>query len=376
VNRSIVFVIPSLAAGGAERQLIVLAGGLQRSGWRVRVITFYGGGSLAADLLAAGVPLENLEKRGRRGYPVFVFRLLRALRRERPGIVHAYLLTPNILTAILKPFLRGARVVWGVRASNVDFTRYGRGLSLVFGVSCWLARFADLIISNSTAGVTFHASNGYPETRMVVIPNGIDGARFAPDGRARVDVRAEWQIGADEILVGLVGRLDPMKDHPTFLDAARIVATARRDVRFVCVGNGPPTYRETLERRTAALGLTDLVIWAGGRGDLPRVYNAFDLAVSSSSFGEGFPNVVGEAMATAIPCVVTDVGDSAFVVGDTGWVCPPDDATALAEAILSAISSSESLRTRGELARRRVVDEFGQAVLEQRTAEQLTRLLA
>jgi glycosyltransferase involved in cell wall biosynthesis len=374
-GRSVLFLIPSLDAGGAERQMIGLAAGLARAGWRVRVLTFYGGGTLADDLTGRGVVVESLRKGGRSDLPAFAVRLVRAIRRDRPDVVHAYLLAPNIATVAVRPFIRGVPVVWGVRTSNMNLGRYGRWSSLVFTISCRLARFADLIVCNSKAGLDYHAVMGYPRDRMVLIANGIDHERFAPDPTARRRIRAEWAIPDEAALVGLVGRLDPVKDHATFLRAAALVAADRRDVRFVCVGPGPMAVRDALERLTAELGLAGRVTWAGGRSDLGAVYNAFDLAVSSSAWGEGFPNAVAEAMATAVPCVVTDVGDSAAVVGATGWVCSAGQPAELAAAIATALSSPADLLQRGARARRRIATEFSEDRRDRTTAEVLCGLI-
>jgi glycosyltransferase involved in cell wall biosynthesis len=374
--RSILFLIPSLAAGGAERQLIGLAAGLDRAGWRVRVLTFYGGGAFSGELLERGVAVESLDRRGLLDLPGFAWRLIRSVRRDRPDILHPYLLAPNIASILLKPFVPRAQVVWGVRASNMNLGHYGRRSSLIFALSCRLARFADLIICNSTSGLEHHAERGYPRRRMVVIPNGIDLEAFAPDPAARRAIRAGWGVADSDRLVGLVGRLDPMKDHPTFLRAAAMVAAERPDVRFVCVGHGPAAAGEALERLTAELGVTDRITWAGGRSDLAAVHNAFDLTVSSSAWGEGFPNVVAEAMASGIACVVTDVGDSAAVVGDTGWVVPAGRPGDMATAIMSALADPEDLARRGVLARERVVREFSEARRDRMTMEDLSRLVA
>jgi glycosyltransferase involved in cell wall biosynthesis len=176
---------------------------------------------------------------------------------------------------------------------------------------------------------------------MVVIPNGIDTKRFCPDPEARQRIRAEWGVTESEKLIGLVGRLDPMKDHPTFLRAAALLMQEREDVHFVCVGDGPADYRRELHALGEELGLGQRLIWASARGDMPAVYNALDIA-TSSSYGEGFPNVVGEAMACGVPCVVTHVGDSARIVGETGVVVPPKDPEALAVGWKSSLARDGS----------------------------------
>ena len=205
-----------------------------------------------------------LGKHGRWDNLGFWFRLLRGLRSERPRILHSYLGSENIVGASMKPFLEHTRLVWGVRSSNMDFRRYSRLSRVLFHVECWLSRFADLIICNSAAGRESRAANGFPADRMVVIHNGIDAERFTPDARARDEVRREWGVGADDVLVGLVARLDPKKDHATFLRAAASVLRARSDVRFVCVGGGPEPYRAALAGLASDLGLDERLTWAGG----------------------------------------------------------------------------------------------------------------
>jgi glycosyltransferase involved in cell wall biosynthesis len=374
-QRRVVFLIRSLDIGGAQRQLIELANGLHRANWRVKVLVFYGGGELEADLIKRGVRVQSLAKTGRWDVFGFSYRLLRSLRRERPDVLHGYMSTANLLSTAMQPFVPKIRVVWGVRASNMDLSEYDWLSRLSFRVACWLSRFADLVICNSTAGKEFHAANGYPSNRMVVIPNGIDSDRFKPDPIARTQMRRRWAIGDDHTLVGVIGRLDPMKDHDTFLRAAAVVIGDRPDVRFVCVGDGPEPYRGRLKRLASDLGLDDRLTWAGPHINMPDVYNALDLVVLSSRWGEGFPNVVAEAMATGVPCVVTDVGDAPGVVKDTGWVCPPHDPAALARALTVATASRQDLAAYGQRARRRVRTEFSTERLTSTTSQQLADLM-
>jgi glycosyltransferase involved in cell wall biosynthesis len=328
------------------------------------VLVFYGGYGLEQELRESGIAVEPLGKSGRWDVAGFVCRLYRALRRERPDVVHGYLGTPNKLIGVLKPFLRGARVVWGVRAANMDLTRYDRVARWSYRAEARLSPLADLIICNSRAGFEHAVSKGFPAEKMIVIPNGIDTLRFRPDAEARARVRGEWRVGEGEKLIGLVARLDPMKDHPTFLRAAAEYSRERPDVRFVCVGDGPPDYSHELRELAASSGLDGRLIWAGKRADTPAVYNALDVAVSSS-YGEGFSNVIGEAMACGTPCVVTDVGDSAWIVGEAGVVVAPQNPRALAQA-WRALPWGD-LAQLGGRARRRVEENFSHALLVERT---------
>jgi glycosyltransferase involved in cell wall biosynthesis len=369
----IVLLTRRLDVGGAQRQLVELATGLDRAGWKVKVLTFYEGGALAEELERAGVDMESIGKRGRWDIVPFVWRLLARVRREAPDIVHGYLATSNVVLSLLRPLLRPARVVWGVRASNMDLTRYDRLAALESRVAVRLSHFSDLIICNSEAGRAYHAEQGYPKERMVVVQNGIDVNRFAPDADARRTVRAEWNVTPEEVLFGMVGRLDPMKDHRNFLSAAAEVARSHPAARFVCVGDGPAAYRRELTDEARRLGLEHRLVWAGARDDMSRVYNGLDIAVSASSFGEGFPNTIVEAMATGVPCVVTDVGDSARIVDRLGWVCPPSDCAALARALVAAL---DALPCDPARIREHVAKAYSSAMLVERTVAQLAPLVA
>lgn len=325
------FVIRSLEVGGAERQLVLLAKELHKKGHDVSVVTFYSRGAFNEELSDAGVVVYSLDKKGRWDVLPFLFRAGQVFNRLQPEILHGYLSGANLLILPYKAFVPDAKRVWGVRASDMDFSRYDWIHKFFFALECRLARFADLIITNSRAGKAFSVQNGFPADKMTVIPNGINTERYFPDRAAGEKVRQEWGIAPDHLLIGLVGRLDPMKDHPTFLKAAALFAKGYGNARFVCVGDGPEEYRSRMEALSEELGLKDRLIWAGVRSDINAVYNALDLSTLSSAFGEGYPNVVGEAMSCGKRCVVTDVGDAAWIVGDTGVVVPIGDPERLVE---------------------------------------------
>lgn len=368
VPETILFLARSLDGGGAERQLVMLAKALARNGHTVSVAVFYGGGVYANQLADADVRIIDLSKRSRWDVFGFLLRLVRSLRKERPDILHGYMGTPNILSAILKPLLPGTRIVWGVRASNVDLTRYDGLTRLVYAIERRLAKFADCIIANSDAGKRYAVANGFPEDKITVIYNGIDTDYFCFDSEARLKVRSAFGVGQDEILIGLVGRLDPMKDHPVFIEAASKIARERINVRFVCVGDGPADYTRELKEHANAVGLTGQLIWTGARDDMPAVYSALDIASSSSCFGEGFSNTIAEAMACGVPSVVTRVGDSSMIVAGTGIVVPPKSPDALAKGLLGMIDLGNDERRRlGREARQSIVKRFGVIQLAQRT---------
>ena len=367
------FLIRSLGQGGAERQLLNLALGLRRLGHDVAVVTFYKGEWLEKELCDEGIHVWTLGKRGRWDIVPSALRLAYLVQKARPDILHSYLTTANLLALLPKVFCPSLKLVWGIRASNVDFDCYDWFTKLSFQCECLLSRFADLIIVNSYASREYHLAHGFPGKKMVVIHNGIDTDRFKPDEKAGKRVRCEWGIEEREILIGLVGRLDPMKDHPTFLKAAALVVQQREDVNFVCVGDGPEGYREELRRLANKLGLTRRLNWAGFRHDMPAVYNALDVCVSASCWGEGFPNVVVEAMACGVSCVVSGVGDSALIVAEFGIVVKANEATLLAQGINAALTGA--LRNGSNQLRERVINNFSIAHCVNQSQQTLVTLL-
>lgn len=371
MKKKVVFLIRDLNYGGAQRQLVTLVKALhQEDCFDVTVLHFYSGGPLLKDLIDRGIPTISLEKQERWDVLGFFGRLFGHLKRIQPDVLHGYLGESNIVTTFVKPFFPSTRIIWGIRGSNTPSGRYGWLGSLLSQLEKLLSSFTDLIVVNSHAGKTDYLNEGYPADKMVVICNGIDTERFQLDSAAGAKVRSEWGISENTILIGLVGRLNPMKDHPTFLKAAAILSKEREDVRFVCVGVGEETYAKELYQLTDNLGISEKIIWAGGRSDMPAVFNSFSIACSSSSDGEGFPNVVGEAMACGVPCVVTDVGDSAWIVGDTGIVVTPTNPEALKTAINGLIEKANLDDYHPQEIRQRIVEQFSvrQLVLKTKAA--------
>lgn len=317
--------------GGAERQLISLLKGLDKTRFRILAVSLYDGGELSGELENIdGLKWVSLGKRGRWHLVGVLSRARRFAADFKPHVIYGYM-GPTHFIALVLARLTGAKTVWAVRASNVKWEKYGLLSRYSFWLECRLSRFADLNIANSFAGKEHVVSQGFPVAKTVVIPNGIDADVFRPDAEAKARLRAEWGVAKHEHLIGLVARLDPMKDHPTFLRAASLLAKERNDVRFVCVGDGPKRYKSELVALARSLDLDRRLNWAGPRSDMLAVYNALDIATSASHYGEGSSNAIGEAMACGTPCVVTNVGDSAKIVGATGEVVKPRDAAELAD---------------------------------------------
>ncbi len=369
----IVLLTHSLFFGGAERQMVLLAKGLHQRGHTVVVVPFYSGGPLEQELVDEGIPIRSLNKKGRWDLGAIVRRLPQVIQQELPHVVHSYHGTPNLMSLVLKLFRLPPKVVWGIRCSNMDWRRYDWVVAPLARMTAWLSRFADAHIANSRSGFSYHVAMGYPVEKMVCIPNGVDTDRFRPDQASRDRVRGEWGIGAGERLIGLVARLDPMKGHGVFLEAAARLADSNPHVAFVCVGDGPVSYRSELHRHAKRLGLGHRLRWVGARGDMPAVQNALDLAVSSSLYGEGVSNALSEAMACGVPCVASDVGDSAWVIGPAGTIVPPNDSEALANALsrMVTVPTSDPISIR-----RRIVEQLSLDALVTATERTLQAVLS
>jgi glycosyltransferase involved in cell wall biosynthesis len=355
----------SLASGGSERQLVALAGGLRARGRDVAVMTLYDGGALAPDLERSAVTRLSLGKRGRWDIVGPAARFASTLRRLRPAVVYGFLPTGQML-ATVGGALAGSRVVWGVRSTALDWSRYDRMTRMSYRAARFLSGTADAIIVNSAAGAAGYVVSPSVGARMHVIPNGIDLTLFRRDPAGRRQLREEWQAGDETPVIGIVARLDPMKDHPTFLRAAARVLAQFPAAKFVVAGEGPPSYRAQLVATAVSLGLDGHILWLGDRNDLAAVYSALDVHCSSSGFGEGFSNAIAEAMACEVPCAATDCGDSAQIIGETGHVVPPGDDAALASALRALVAADR--KRLGNMARNRIGSRFSVDTMVEQTA--------
>jgi glycosyltransferase involved in cell wall biosynthesis len=301
-------------------------------------------------------------------------RLRRLFLSERPDLIYAFLPMQTTLAALLLPTSLETKLVFGLRAGGMQLRHYDALNALTYRSEAWLSRRADLIIANAHAVRVDATARGLPADRIVVVPNGIDTDLMRPDKEAGRALRRTWGVSDEAFVIGCVARLDPMKDHANFLTAAAQLAREDPGVHFVCVGHGPAAYRSELMRQGASLGLEDRVLWADEVGDMKAVYNAFDIATLTSAFGEGFPNVVGEAMACGIPVAATDVGDVRAIVGGSGEVVPPgspDLLYAAWQSLRQRLAHDPGLR---ENVRAAIVADYSLAAMVRRSEDILTQL--
>lgn len=353
----LVLLIRSLGRGGAERQLLSLAAGLARH-HQVTILTYYASDNALASEIDPAVELRVIGKRGRGDVLGFALRAVRAFRALRPDAVYAFLSTASLVSLLARLSCPEVKLVWGLRTANMDFTRFDRLSRWTRAVERRLCRFADLLIANAEAGRAQALQEGFRPRRIEVVHNGIDTIQFRPDDDLRGRVRGELGVTQATPLIGIVARLDPMKGLETFLDAAAISARTGQRWRYVVIASGDPAYRARLSRQGSDLGLDGVLSWLDGSAGVAHLYPALDV-VTSASRGEGFSNVIAEAMSCAVPCVVTDVGESAHIVGATGVVVPPQDPSALARAWANLLAKDTAERTAlGAAARARIERHF------------------
>jgi glycosyltransferase involved in cell wall biosynthesis len=373
----VLFFIRDLAVGGSQRQLAVLAAGLARRGHDVAVVVLYADGALEALLRGSSVRVLSIGKSSRWHAFAPLARLRRFFLSERPDLVYAFLPTQTTLAALLLPPPRlKTKLVFGLRAGGVQLDQYDALNALTYRSEAWLSRRADLAIANARAVRADAIRRGLRADRIAVIMNGIDADAMRTDADAGRAMRRAWGLSDNHFVIGCVARLDPMKDHANLLQAAARFARENSDARFVCVGGGPAAYRLQLTTLADSLGLADRVVWIREIGDIKAAYNAFDIATLSSAFGEGFPNMVGEAMACGVPVAATDVGDVRMITGEVGEVVPPKNPDLLCAAwrrLHQRLAQDPGLRND---ARDRIVANYSLDTMVRRTEDALSQLMA
>ncbi len=353
----LVLLIRSLGRGGAERQLLSLAAGLAER-HEVTIVTFYAVDNALAAERHPAVGWQVIGKRSRWDVLGFAFNAIRAFRSLKPDLVYAFLSTASLVSLLARVARPQVKLVWGLRTSYMDFSRFDRLSRWARMLECRLCRTADLLIANAEAGRVQALREGFRPRRLEVVPNGIDTQQFRPDDAARARVRGEFGLADTTPTIGIVARFDPMKGLDTFIDAVALCIDAGQPWYFVIVGTGDDYYRARLVEVARERALGERLLWYDGSAGAAHMYPAFDV-MTSASRGEGFSNVIAEAMACAVPCVVTDVGVSAELVGETGRAVPPDDAAAMARAWADLLEMPVAERVAlGARARERVVQNY------------------
>jgi glycosyltransferase involved in cell wall biosynthesis len=366
----VVHVISGLGLAGAETVLYRLLAESRGGAVDPVVVSLTHGGPNADRIRALGVPVTALELRSRltAGDPRPPFELLGLLRRHDPAVVQTWLYHSDVIGGIAARLATRAAVVWNLRHGLApgDGVRLGR----VVRAGVRLSRHVpDRILACAESVRADHAAIGYPAERMQVIPNGIDVDAHRPDDGARARIRGELGIPPDAPLIGRIGRFRDEKDYRLLVEAARRIHARRPDARFLFCGWDVDGENAVLGDWIRDAQLEGVVRLLGRREDVPDLLAALDVLCSSSAT-EGFPNTIAEAMACGVPCVATDVGDSAGIIGETGRIVPAADADALAGGALELLSLPlAEQRALGRAARRRIETRYSLPAMAARYAE-------
>ena len=353
----VVHLITSLDVGGAERMLAKLLETMPRDEFDSHVVTLCDEGALAPCVRRLGLGVTALGLRRGEFNPIALRRLGSILAEREPDLIQAWMYHSNVAASLARPWLSDQTgIVWNIRQSLYCINKERYLTQAVIRSGSLMAPHADALVNNSHVSRQQHETYGYANRRSVVIPNGFDLERFQPDSRARAEFRSELGLGEAAIVVGIVARVHPDKDHALFFRAAEKALARDARLHFVCVGRDTDSYEECTRASQGALrGRLHLL---GLRDDIGRVMAGFDMLVSSSAT-EGCPNCIGEGMASGLAVIGTDVGDTAAVIGPAGRVVARGDDDQLADAIraLAAVSPTER-RLLGDSARERIRRHF------------------
>ena len=355
----ILHVIVGLNTGGAEMMLQRLIIAHKKSmHFDHTVISLTSLGTIGPRLQADGITVHALQMNSFLGLPAILFRLTGLIRLIRPDIVQTWMYHADLLGGIAARLAGNRNIIWGIRTTDVQ-AGGTRATTLVRKVCAWLSsKVPHTIVCAADASRRAHIAVGYDATRMTVVPNGFDLTRLVATPEQRSCLRQMCGFDDTHVVVGTLGRFNPAKDHANFVRAAGLVAQRHPDVRFLMVGRELTSDNAVLLDWIRQTGCADRFVLLGERADVAVCLSAMDV-FGLSSRTEGFPNVVGEAMAMGVPCVVTDVGDAAMLVADTGVVVPKEDSSALALGLGQLLAlEADVLHVQGQKARQRIVSEF------------------
>jgi glycosyltransferase involved in cell wall biosynthesis len=350
-------VITTLDVGGAECMLLKLVSHAN-PGFQHKVIYLKGGGSLVSQFgqyIQAPVCL-NLNRMITIPYAAKI--LKNEINAYQPDILQTWLYHADLCGLMAGKLARIPIILWNVRCSYIDFSEYALSSKLVFKLVAHFSSKPTGIIFNSVNGLRIHRQAGYRPKYSQVIPNGFDTRKFRPDPWIRKSGRCQLGIRADAPVIGMVARYDPIKRHTVFIKAARLLSDKISNAQFVLVGKGIHRSNRNLFEQIMAAGLEDRFHLLGNRSDLQRIYPILDIH-ALTSYSEGFPNVIGEAMACGVPCVATDVGDTKNIIGATGVLVPVGRPELLSKAWMDVLALSDFERMElGKAARNKVTDDY------------------
>src|SRR6476661_4726081 len=357
----IIYTIVGLTTGGAEVMLYRILTRINRERFSPCVVCLMDRGTLGDRIEALGIPVYTIGmKPGAVPTPNVIGKLVNIIREIKPDLIQGWMYHGNIAAQFAKVFCGlETPVFWSIHYSVYSLSAEKKMTQALIKLGAPISKFAKQVLYVSKISKTQHEALGYEAGNGYVIPNGIDTSLFTLSLEARFSVRQELGLPFTSFLIGSICRYHPMKDHANFIKAAALLLKNYPDTHFMMAGSEVDLANKTLNQLIEELGIGDRIHLLGERSDMPRLMAALDIMTSASAYGEAFPLVLGEAMSSGVPCTVTDVGDSGWIVGNTGWVVPPKNPEALAEAWQDAIELGADGREKlGKAARSRIIECF------------------
>lgn len=355
----VVYIITGLRRHGAETMLAKLLETMDSSQFQQTVIVLQDKGELGPRIEWAGVPVIALGMKSVLDFPRVVLRIRSILEEKKPDVVQTWLYHADLIGTLAAKAAGSPTLMWNLRCSNMNFSDYNPMMRLLCRLLARLSTVPDVVITNSIAGQKAHIKLGYHPKAWHLLPNGFDTETFRPNAEHAAEFRRSLGVDPSIRLIGLPARYDPMKDQSNFLSAAALLAQDHPQVRFVMIGRGLTADNTEIVSQIAEKELKNRVYLLGERNDMEVVLAGLDVVSLSSAYGEGFPNVLGEALSCGVLCVATDVGDAAAIVGPYGRIVPSRNPEALAAAWRDILAlSSKAYQDLSARARDHVIKQY------------------
>lgn len=356
----IVYIIPELYIGGAEVMLYNLLSNIDRDRFEPIILSLMDRGLFGEKFEQLDIPVHTVGMLAGKPSLASARRMIQLIEQLKPDLIQGWMYHGNLAAQFLKfAGNRKVPVLWSIHHSLHKISGEKPLTQAIIRFGSWSSQYVERVAYVSQRSKVQHEKIGYSQANSCIVPNGFDTSRFKPSAEVRQRFRQKLNISDDTFLIGSQARYSPMKDHANFLRAAQILLKDYPQTKFVAIGRDIDYDNQTLTNLIKELGIDQSVHLLGLRRDLPQITPALDILTSSSAFGEAFPMVIGEAMSCGVPCVVTDIGDSAWMVGDTGRIVPPKNPLALAKAWREIITMDASARKDlGKSARQRIVEKF------------------
>jgi glycosyltransferase involved in cell wall biosynthesis len=340
------------------------------------VISLVDRGNFADRIEEAGVPVHTIDLNAGRPTLRGFIKLRKLVKEFKPDCIQGWMYHGNLAASLVGASLwyKNFPVLWNIRQSLYGLSNEKKMTAATIVFCRFFSSRVNAIVYNSYVSAEQHENKvGYTKKKRIVISNGFDCDIYKPSDDNKIAFRKELGVNKNTTLVGAIARFHPMKDHGNFLMAAASVLEKIPDAHFIMAGHEVDEQNEFLTDKINELGLRKHCHMLGERRDINYIMSACDVIVTSSSYAEAFPSVIGEAMACGVPCVSTDIGDSARVIGDTGKVVPKKDSIALAEGIVEVLSMSADARALlGVQARKRILEHFTIDAIEKQYADLYT----